>query len=84
MKESICEEKIIEGELNKYINIKKYYISHFIFTGIYTKHFMKKLVYIKQEDKLIKVFDKGLYEPMKRFGEENGYKKLVKCWDGVV
>jgi len=35
------------------------------------------------DDKVIKIYRNELYTPLKKFGEEHNFKKLIKCWNGV-
>ena len=108
MKETICEEKLLEKantklveeikkSLGKYINLKKCKIEcktapSFVFrdkTYIFifissNKVAFDKYAFINFSDKTIKVYDEKFYEPLKKFGEDNGYEEIIKCWNGVV
>ena len=98
MKESICNQKICEKQYkdrcDELINklepyIKKLYLYNIDIlhiSGVYWvwSLFRGDVAIINIEKKTIMVNKEKHYDGLKRFGEDNGYKELIKCWDGVV
>ena len=88
MKEEWCEEALVDRDL-KWLrrNIPKDYsvdarpegddIVYQIFKGDNPK----AVCMIYRRRKLIHLADSTLYAAIKAFGEDNGYEKMIKCWE---
>lgn len=85
MKEIVCKEKEIRSN-NHESYLPKGYSSDNGSFGIF--YIRKKgnavnAAEIYVEDKKIKILDKVLYEPLRKFGNKHKYKTLMKCWKGA-
>lgn len=97
MLESVSDDVKKQSEIDKYIDIIEEFVdgkcrvstvsklNGYNWNGIYlaSNFWGCRLGTVNFDDYTIKVYDKKLYDGLKRFGKVAEFGTLIKCWDGA-
>lgn len=80
MKIRVSEKEILRRYLLKNYNVRK---SGNLFSIYRTSSDCDALARVDTQNLEIRVYNEDMYEALLKFGDENDYKTLVKCWAGA-